>query len=323
MSTILCCPNTPADRYRALTLSREELSRPSSARPVELDDDEELQRAIAMSEEEARAPKRQRRDETPEEERKMLEEYVPGSPPCPLLMARALAASLAASPVQAPPLERAESDEIIQIANNDYQAQRARDRAAQAKARLARLDAQPDTAKSLPSTAEIVLKSATTPTIPRPASANSLFSDRAKMEEERLARQLAKSGGSAGPSRPGSTSATSGSGTSAGIAGPSISRPIAQDPRPSDSAPRAQPSAMNGNGNSRTIPARPPIQHPYQASGSFPRDAAGEYYLDGELRHTHIADAGRSSEPVFTAQSILGNVSHHTNIFSQCIKLIM
>jgi len=40
----------------------------------ELDDDEELKRAIAMSEEDSRAPKRQKREETPEEERKMLEE---------------------------------------------------------------------------------------------------------------------------------------------------------------------------------------------------------------------------------------------------------
>jgi len=40
----------------------------------ELDHDEELKRAIAMSEEDSRAPKRQKREETPEEERKMLEE---------------------------------------------------------------------------------------------------------------------------------------------------------------------------------------------------------------------------------------------------------
>lgn len=40
------------------------------------DDDEELRRAIAMSEEEARAPKRHKREHTPEEERKMLAEWV-------------------------------------------------------------------------------------------------------------------------------------------------------------------------------------------------------------------------------------------------------
>jgi tyrosyl-DNA phosphodiesterase-1 len=33
-----------------------------------------MRRALAMSEEESRAPKRQKRDETPEEERKMLAE---------------------------------------------------------------------------------------------------------------------------------------------------------------------------------------------------------------------------------------------------------
>lgn len=41
--------------------------------PLE-DDDEELKRAIAMSEKDSRAPKRQKREETPDEERKMLEE---------------------------------------------------------------------------------------------------------------------------------------------------------------------------------------------------------------------------------------------------------
>jgi tyrosyl-DNA phosphodiesterase-1 len=38
------------------------------------DEDEELLRAIAMSEAEARAPKRQKREETPEEERRQLAE---------------------------------------------------------------------------------------------------------------------------------------------------------------------------------------------------------------------------------------------------------
>lgn len=45
-------------------------------RPIDLADDvddEDLKRAIAASEEEARAPKRQRREETPDEERKQLE----------------------------------------------------------------------------------------------------------------------------------------------------------------------------------------------------------------------------------------------------------
>jgi len=40
------------------------------------DEDAELQRAIAMSQAEARAPKRQRQEGTPEEERKMLAECV-------------------------------------------------------------------------------------------------------------------------------------------------------------------------------------------------------------------------------------------------------
>lgn len=62
-----------AERNRALALSREEISRPPTRQPS-VEEDDELQRAIAMSEEEARAPKRQKREETPEEERRMLEE---------------------------------------------------------------------------------------------------------------------------------------------------------------------------------------------------------------------------------------------------------
>ena len=49
------------------------LSRQSSAHLPE-DDDEGFRRAIALSEQEMRAPKRQKREETPEEERRMLAE---------------------------------------------------------------------------------------------------------------------------------------------------------------------------------------------------------------------------------------------------------
>lgn len=66
---------------RVLALSAQEhethISRGSSINPVapvEDVDDEDLRRAIALSEEESRAPKRQRREETPEEERKALAE---------------------------------------------------------------------------------------------------------------------------------------------------------------------------------------------------------------------------------------------------------
>nr|XP_018262379.1 uncharacterized protein I303_05396 [Kwoniella dejecticola CBS 10117]OBR84537.1 hypothetical protein I303_05396 [Kwoniella dejecticola CBS 10117] len=69
---------------RALALSAQEhFSRPTSRQPSvtigDGDEDDELRRAIALSEEEARAPKRRKRDETPEEERKMLAEAMAAS----------------------------------------------------------------------------------------------------------------------------------------------------------------------------------------------------------------------------------------------------
>lgn len=60
---------------RALAMSAQEADATFDipGQPLE-DDDEELKRAIAMSEKDSRAPKRQKREETPDEERKMLEE---------------------------------------------------------------------------------------------------------------------------------------------------------------------------------------------------------------------------------------------------------
>ena len=61
---------------RALAESARESRNGSRAQSlVPNDEDEELMRAIRLSEEEARAPKRARRDSTPEEERRMLAEY--------------------------------------------------------------------------------------------------------------------------------------------------------------------------------------------------------------------------------------------------------
>jgi tyrosyl-DNA phosphodiesterase-1 len=64
---------------RAIAMSKQDhLPLPSSSRQHALavpddDGDEQLQRALALSQDEARAPKRARREETPEEERRELE----------------------------------------------------------------------------------------------------------------------------------------------------------------------------------------------------------------------------------------------------------
>ncbi|OCF43592.1 hypothetical protein I317_02610 [Kwoniella heveanensis CBS 569] len=49
--------------------------------------------------------------------------------------------------------------------------------------------------------------------------------------------------------------------------------------------------------------------HPFQASGPFPTDAAGEYYLDGELRHVALRIGEHSRERTFSPQQVVGNHS--------------
>jgi tyrosyl-DNA phosphodiesterase-1 len=66
---------------RAIALSQQDLQGgPSTSRPVEADGDdagdEDLRKALLLSQEEARAPKRVKREETPEEERLELERFV-------------------------------------------------------------------------------------------------------------------------------------------------------------------------------------------------------------------------------------------------------
>lgn len=54
--------------------------------------------------------------------------------------------------------------------------------------------------------------------------------------------------------------------------------------------------------------------HPFQGTAPFPRDAAGEYYLEGELRHTGNMWASEDSTgsirpPTFSLTHVVGNVS--------------
>lgn len=57
--------------------------------------------------------------------------------------------------------------------------------------------------------------------------------------------------------------------------------------------------------------------HPFQGTAPFPRDAAGEYYLEGELRHTGNMWANENSvgslpSPTFSLTHVIGDVSIKT-----------
>lgn len=57
--------------------------------------------------------------------------------------------------------------------------------------------------------------------------------------------------------------------------------------------------------------------HPFQGTAPFPRDAAGEYYLEGELRHTGNMWAsegpiGNIRQPTFSLTHVVGDVSINT-----------
>ena len=155
---------------------------------------------------------------------------------------------------------------------------------------------------------------------PAPASLPSILSDRAQLERERLARQQAKAGGpssSAHAKTAGSstnatpTSSSAPTGTSSRIA--TFSELAKRDEEtaagPSTSRITAQPRPINVASSSGSTSSRPPSHHPLQSRGPFPTDAAGEYFLDGELRHTTLSIGQRDSRPTFSPQDVVGKVS--------------
>lgn len=50
-------------------------------------------------------------------------------------------------------------------------------------------------------------------------------------------------------------------------------------------------------------------RHPLQLNEAPPRDSAGEYYPDGELRHVALQIGDQSSEKTFSIQDVFANVS--------------
>lgn len=130
---------------------------------------------------------------------------------------------------------------------------------------------------------------------PVPGPSNGLKAlgiDRAQLERERLARQAARAGAS--------TSAA---------AGPSKPPTGSSHPRPTKPQAREHPQTS----------ARLP-NHPLQSKGPLPQDAAGEYYLDGELRHVRLRIGQPSSSRTFSIRDIFREVRRQLALLTIAIS---
>lgn len=241
-----------------------------------------------------------------------------------MLIYSALAASLestngaGSSGTSSRTLERMDSDEAIEAANRDFQEKRAVDREKQRLEREARNGSRSGTTtpraldpQGGPSGAGTLAMPASRPTTASASTSSSssnlpsgnaalkpggLAFDRAQMEKERLARQKAREeaapGSQAGPSTERVPRTVMGTVT-----------PIAGSNRASSSANssailKGTTAASNGDFS----------LHPLQSPGPFPRDAAGEYYLDGELRHTELQICKPTSARTFSLPQVIGEV---------------
>jgi tyrosyl-DNA phosphodiesterase-1 len=207
--------------------------------------------------------------------------------PTQLTQWRAMAASLVADKEEAPPKEAVSENETLEAASAAYQASREAFRDEERRRRAEQLPNPLNSrASSLPTPPPFSTPSSASstndPALPlfnRMHVGTTKLSDRAQMEKERLARQAAREAKAGQPRGSGVATALSQSGQ------PSI-------PSAGPSMPRAQ-----------------SIIHPLQSPGPFPSDAAGEYYLDGELRHSTLTIGEPATEPTFDPQRVIGKVS--------------
>lgn len=153
-----------------------------------------------------------------------------------------------------------------------------------------------------PVPAPAATSAATTPT----TTARSLLGDRAQMEQERLARIAARQGAQSGPTAQPSARPPPANINTRPSHVATLGDYRGSDIHPSRSAYTGQ--AVNGSSSSKGL--NNPY-HPLQSIRPFPNDAAGEYFLDGELRHTFVDPqlVGEPKERTFTVQAVVGNVS--------------
>lgn len=253
--------------------------------PIVLDDDDdaELQAALAMSRAEAdTTPRKRARSETPEEERRQIAECV-----CSVVSAHELTfRAIAASQKRETSPYDSDSDTEINRMNAALEASRKEEMERRKRLRLDSGSAPGSAPSTLPGTPTA---EPTPEPVPRPVlGLGALGIDRAQMEKERLARMAARQN-------------SNNSDISA-----KVSSAPASNPRPTPSS-KAGPSSRAG-------PSSPPrsaqSDHPYQGRGPFPRDAAGEYYLDGELRHVALKIGRATSDPTFSPRDVFGKVSY-------------
>ena len=148
-----------------------------------------------------------------------------------------------------------------------------------------------------------------TPTDPVPRlQAGGILGDRARMEQERLARQAARLG-TAGGSASASTSTTSIRASAKSHVGNTSRIATVGDYRAEETKPSG--SAYPGQKTPSTASSR--IQatsaHPLQSGGPHFFDAGGEYYLEGEMRHTSMSIGTPSSDRTFSPEQVVGNVN--------------
>lgn len=215
-------------------------------------------------------------------------------------MHRAMAASLAA-PGESVAAQESTSDdeERINAANAEFQASREAFREEERRRRADRIkvapvaSATPETSLPTPPPSTTTPVPATTangpskqPLFNRPYVDSAKLSDRAQMEQERLARQAARNAQLSG-SNPAGSSSTQGVSTS--------------------QVTPLQASAGPSRATCSTSQSSAP-RHPLQAPGPFPSDAAGEYYPDGELRNSTLTIGQETSERTFDARDVIGRV---------------
>jgi tyrosyl-DNA phosphodiesterase-1 len=140
-----------------------------------------------------------------------------------------------------------------------------------------------------------------TPTLPP------VLSGRAQMEQERIARQKAREAQNG--IKPTASSSVN--------VKPTLPSSNARIATMSDLSSQNAEAGPSSNGVPKPVnnvrpPPPKPTYHPLQSAEPFPIDAAGEYYLDGEMRHNALSIGSPSTAPTFSPKQIVGKVSLHS-----------
>lgn len=128
--------------------------------------------------------------------------------------------------------------------------------------------------------------------------------DRAQMERERLERQAARSQQSAeaGPSKLQAPLKAETPSVPPATARIINGRRVSHTPPPAKGHSAAGPSRQASSARSTL--------HPFHEAGPARFDAAGRYFLDGEIRHTALSIGSRTEEPTFDPAEVFGEVGY-------------